>query len=77
MWRPADRLLNNRSMRLAGGSRRRPGGEGERERTVENLQALIIEAHEDSCVIFNALPEAGFECEIIRIIENIWVAESN
>jgi len=30
-------------------------------------QALIIEDHEDSGIIFaNALQEAGFECEIIR-----------
>jgi DNA-binding response OmpR family regulator len=44
-----------------------------------NLQALIIEDHEDAGVIFaNALQEAGFECEIIRAGDKAltWLAET-
>jgi DNA-binding response OmpR family regulator len=51
----------------------------ERKRTMGKPQALIIEDHEDSSIIFaNALQEAGFECEIIRAGDKAlaWLAET-
>jgi CheY-like chemotaxis protein len=73
----ASKIISEIQVILRTGSDYLPAGE--KQRTVENPQALIIEDDEEASVIFaNALQDAGFESEVIRTGDKAlaWLAET-